>query len=46
MIEVRAASIDAIERTKPAVMGALNGGDKGPWLAQDLRDMADDVTAD
>ena len=37
-IEVRAASIDAIERTKPAVLGALNGGGMGPWLAQDLRD--------
>lgn len=38
MIEVRAASIDAIEKTKPAVMKALNNGEHGPWLAQDLRD--------
>ena len=38
MIEVRATSVDAIEKTKPAVLANLNGGPKGPWFAQDLRD--------
>jgi lipoprotein-releasing system permease protein len=38
MIEVRARSMDAIEQTKPAVLLALNGSDRGPFLAQDLRD--------
>jgi lipoprotein-releasing system permease protein len=39
MIEVRATSIDAIEKTKPAVLAALNGGrPRGPFFAQDLRD--------
>jgi len=39
MIEVRATSIDAIEKTKPAVLSVLNGGrPRGPFFAQDLRD--------
>ena len=38
MIEVRATSVDAIERTKPEVLRALNGGPTGPYFAQDLRD--------
>ena len=38
MIEVRATSVDAIEKTKPAVLRALNGGPTGPYGAQDLRD--------
>lgn len=38
MIEVRARSVDAIEQVKPAVLKALNGGGRGLYLAQDLRD--------
>jgi lipoprotein-releasing system permease protein len=38
MIEVRARSVEAIDAVKPAVLRALNGGAKGPFFAQDLRD--------
>ena len=37
-IEVRAASIEAIDTAKPAALRALNGEAKGPYLATDLRD--------
>jgi len=37
-IEVRAASIEAINTAKPAALHALNGGAKGPYLSTDLRD--------
>jgi lipoprotein-releasing system permease protein len=38
MIEVRTPSVDAIEKTKTEVLRTLNGGPRGPWFAQDLRD--------
>lgn len=37
-IEVRAASIEAIDTAKPAALRALNGEAKGPYLSTDLRD--------
>ncbi|MBI4913611.1 MAG: ABC transporter permease [Acidobacteria bacterium] len=38
MIEVRAASVEAIDRVKPAVLEALNGAGGGGFVATDLRD--------
>jgi lipoprotein-releasing system permease protein len=38
LIEVRARSVDAIERVKPAVLKALNGSGPSLFFAQDLRD--------
>lgn len=37
-IEVRASSVDAIDEVKAAVLNALNGQNKGLYLASDLRD--------
>jgi lipoprotein-releasing system permease protein len=37
-IEVRTKSVDDIERIKTDVLQALNGNNKGPFLASDLRD--------
>jgi lipoprotein-releasing system permease protein len=38
MIQVRTRNVDSIDTTKAAVLRNLNGGPKGPWVAQDLRD--------
>lgn len=37
-IEIRTKGVDAIDRVKTDVLRSLNGGDKGPYFASDLRD--------
>ena len=38
MIEVRTRGVDSIDAVKPAVLGALNSGGRGGFVASDLRD--------